>query len=72
VEEKLLVNRCDKRLNVPGREERTKQRRDQGLRSGADVGRLANLASSLILPFCVGVAYRLAKKENEQDRQAKS
>lgn len=72
MEEKLLVNRYDKRLNVPGRKKRTKQRRGQGVRSRADVGRLADLASSLILSFCVGVAQALGNEQNEQDRQGKS
>jgi len=55
VEVKLLVNRYDKRLNVPDREKRTKQRWVKRFLSSADVRRLADLASSFILSFCVGV-----------------
>jgi hypothetical protein len=47
VEEKLLVNRYDKWLNVPGRDKGTEQRRGQGLWSGADVRCLADLASAV-------------------------
>jgi hypothetical protein len=47
VEEKLLVNCYDKRLNVSGRDKGTEQRRGQGFWSGAYVRRLADLASGV-------------------------
>jgi hypothetical protein len=71
VEVKLLVNRYDKRLNVPGREKRTNQRWGSCCWSGAEVCRLANLAGGLILPLGVGVGQNLGGEENEQDRQGK-
>jgi hypothetical protein len=55
VEEKLLVNRDDKWLNVPSREKRTKQRCGSRFRTRTEVCRLANLAGSFILSLCVGV-----------------
>ena len=59
MEEKLLMNRYDKGLNVPGRDKGSEQRRGQGPWSGADVRRLADLAGGFILPFFVGVAQGL-------------
>jgi hypothetical protein len=50
VEEKLLVNRYDKRLNVPSRNKGAEQRRAQGPWRGAYVRRLADLASSVCSP----------------------
>jgi hypothetical protein len=47
VEEKLLVNRYNKRLNVSGRDKGTEQERGQGLWSGTYVRRLADLASGI-------------------------
>jgi hypothetical protein len=47
VEEKLLVNRYNKRLNVPGRDKGTERRRGQGLWSGAYMRCLAHLASGI-------------------------
>jgi hypothetical protein len=56
VEEKLLVNRCDKRPYVPDREKWTKQRWDKRFGSGSNVGRLTELAGSFTLSFYVRVA----------------
>ena len=72
MEEKLLVNRYDKRLNVPDREKRTKQRWGKRVRTGADVRCLADLASSFILSFCVRVTKDLSKEQNGQGREGKS
>jgi hypothetical protein len=72
VEEKLLVDRYDKWLNVPDREKKTKQRWGKRFRTGADVRRLADLASSFILSFCVGVTKELSKEQNGQGREGKS
>ena len=72
MEEKLLVDRHGKWLNVPDREMRTKQRWGKRSRTGADVRRLADLASSFILSFCVGVTKDLSKEQNGQGREGKS
>jgi hypothetical protein len=53
VEEKLLVNRYDKWPHEPNREKRTKKGWGQRFRSSADVGRLADVAGSFALSFCV-------------------
>ena len=71
MEEKLLVNRYNKRSNVPDREKRTKQRWVKRFLSSADVRRLADLASSFILSFCVGVTKDLSKEQNGQGREGK-
>ena len=55
MEEKLLVNRYNKRLHEPDREKRTKQGWGQRLRSSADMRRLADVAGSFALSLCVGV-----------------
>jgi hypothetical protein len=72
VEEKLLVNRYNKRLNVPDREKWTKRRWGQRFRTGANVRRLADLASGFILSSCVRVVQGLPNKQNEQYSQGKS
>jgi hypothetical protein len=72
VEEKLLVNRDDKWLNVAGREKRANQRCGSRFRSRAEVCRLANLASCFILSLGVGVGQDLSKEQQEQNCQGKS
>ena len=72
MEEKLLVNRYNKRLNVPDREKWTKQRWGYRFRTGANVRSLAHLASSFILSSCVEVVQGLPNEQNKQDRQGKS
>jgi hypothetical protein len=69
VEEKLLVNRYDERLNVSRCKKRTYQRRGSRCRCRAQVRCLAKLASGLILPVGMGVSQGLGGKQHEQDRQ---
>jgi hypothetical protein len=71
VDEKLLTNTYEKRLNVSGRQKRPKQRCSSRCWRGAKVCRLANLASSLILSFSVRVEEDLGNEENEQNRDRK-
>jgi hypothetical protein len=68
VEEKLLVNSCNKRLNVPDREKRTKQRWGQRFRTRPNVRSLADLASCFILSSCVEVVQGLPNEQKKQDR----
>ena len=56
MEEKLLTNRYDERLNVFRCKERTDQRCDSRGRCRADMRGLANLASRFILSLGVGVS----------------
>jgi hypothetical protein len=67
VEEKLLVNYYDKRLNVSGRAKSPRYRCSLHCWRGAKVCRLANLASSLILSFGVRVEEDLGNEENERN-----
>ncbi len=72
MEEKLLVNRYDEGLYVPRCNERTYKRRGSRGRCRAELRRLANLASRLMLSVGVGVRQGLGRKQCEQDRQSKS
>lgn len=72
MEEKLLVNRNDKRLNVSRCKKRTYKRRGSRGRCRAKMRRLAKLASRLILSLDVGVNQGLGGKQREQDCQRKS
>ena len=72
MEEKLLVNRYDERLNVSRCKKWTYKRRGSLGRCRAQMRRLAKLASRLILSLDVGVNQRLGGKQREQDRQGKS
>jgi hypothetical protein len=65
VEEKLLVNRYDKRLNGFSCKKRTKQRCGLRCRSRATVGRLADLASGFVLSLYMGVGSGLNQEYNE-------
>ena len=71
VEEQLLVNRYDKRLNVPCCKKKTYQRRDSSCRYGAQMRRLAKLARGLILSVRVGMSQGLGCEQHEQGRQGK-
>jgi hypothetical protein len=62
VEEKLLLNRYDKRLNVFRRDERTNQRRGSCGRCRADMRGLANLAGRFILSLGMGVTQSLGNE----------
>jgi hypothetical protein len=68
VEEILLVNPYNKRVNVPDREKRTKQRRGQRFRTRPNVRSLADLASCFILSSCVEVVQGLPNEQKEKDR----
>ena len=72
MEEKLLVNRYDERLNVSRCKKGTYQRRGPRCWCRAQMRRLAKLASRLILSLDVGVNQGLGGKQCEQDRQGKS
>ena len=71
MEEKLLVNRYDERLNVSCCKKKAYQRRDSRCRYGAQMRRLANLARGLILSVCVGMSQGLRGEQHEQGRQGK-
>ena len=71
MEEKLLMKRNNKRLNVPAGSKRREYRRGDGSRSTADVRRLADLARSFTLPFFMGVAQGLHTERDKQNRQGK-
>lgn len=71
MEEKLLVNRYDEGLNVPGCKERTYKRRGSCCRRRAQMCRLTKLASCLVLSLDVGVNQGLGGKQCEQDRHSK-
>ena len=71
MEEKLLVNRYDKRLNVSSCQKRTHQRCGSCCRCRAQVRRLTKLASRLILSVGVGVSQGLGGEQHEQERQGK-
>jgi hypothetical protein len=65
VEEKLIMERGKKWLNVTCRQKRRMQQEDAGLRSRAEVGGLAHLTSGFVLPFFVGVRRNLRNKYNK-------
>jgi hypothetical protein len=69
VEEKLFVNRYEDWLNVICCKKWTNQRYSSRCRCRAKVGRLANLASRLVLSLGVRVGKRLRNEKNGQDRQ---
>ena len=71
MEEKLLVNRYNKRLNVSGCQKRTYQRCGSRCRRRSQMRRLAKLASRLILSLGVGVSQGLGGEQHEQERQGK-
>jgi hypothetical protein len=72
VEEKLFVNCYQDRPNVSRCKKRTNQRCGSRCRCRAQVCRLANLASRLVLSLGVGVRQGLGNKKNGQDRQGES
>ena len=72
VEEKLFVNRYEDRLNVSRCKKRTNQRCGFRCRCRAQVCRLANLASRLVLSLGVGMRQGLGNEKNGQDRQGES
>jgi hypothetical protein len=72
VEEKLLVNGYDERVNVSRCQKWTDQRCGSRCRCRAQVRRLANLTSCLVLSLGVGVRECLGNKKNGQDRQGES
>jgi len=62
VEEKLLMNRYDERLNASRCQERTNQRCDSCGRCRTDMRGLANLASRFTLSSDVGVTQSLGNE----------
>ena len=72
MEEKLLVNRYNERLDVTCCRQWTSQRCSSCSRSGTKVCRVANLASRFILSLSVGMEQDLRKKQNGQSRQSES
>jgi hypothetical protein len=62
VEEKLLVDRYEKRMDVPNRVKGTAQRYGSRCRRSAEVRRLANLARRFALSFGVRVRQSLGHK----------
>jgi hypothetical protein len=72
VEEKLFVNRCQDWLNVFRREKRANQRCGSRCRCRAQVRRLANLTSRIVLSLGMGVRQRLGNEKNGQCRQGES
>jgi len=72
VEEKLFVNPYEDWLNVFSREKRTNQRCGSRCRCRAQMRRLADLTSRLVLSLRMGVRQRLGNEENGQGRQGES
>jgi hypothetical protein len=72
VEEKLFVNPYEDWLNVFSREKRTNQRCGSRCRCLAQMRRLADLTSRLVLSLRMGVRQRLGNEENGQGRQGES
>jgi hypothetical protein len=70
VEEKLLVDRYEKRMDVPNRVKGTAQRYGSRCRRSAEVRRLANLARRFVLSVGVGVRLRPGHQQKDQDRQS--
>ena len=69
MEEKLFVNRYENWLNVIRRQKRTNQRCGSRCRCRAQMRRLANLTSRLVLSIGMGVRQRLGNEKNGQGRQ---
>jgi hypothetical protein len=72
VEEKLFVNRYEDWLNVFRREKRANQRCGSRCRCRAQMRRLANLTSRIVLSLGMGVRQRLGNEKNGQCRQGES
>jgi hypothetical protein len=70
VEEKLFVNRYEDWSNVICCKKWTNQRYSSRCRCRAKVGRLANLASRLVLSLGVRVKRDLGEEQNKQSRQS--
>jgi len=68
VEKKLFMKRGQKGLHVASHERRLKQQHP-GLSSRAEVRRLADLTSGLVLTLIVGVGCALGDKNNKHQRQ---
>ena len=66
MEEKLVMQRRKKRLNIARRHQRRNNQRDSRCRSRSDMRRLADLTGSFVLPFFVQVGSSLRNKYNKK------
>jgi hypothetical protein len=71
VEEKLLVNGYDERLNVSCRKKRIYMRCNTRRRRRSQMRRLAKLARGFILSVGMRVSQGLCGEQHEQDRRGK-